>query len=391
MNILIHGAHFKNKGAELMLLAIKQQLQTWPECQSVAGCLRTGTYQQRKQVGISHLTWRGAFRPPYNRIPYSIYPEYFISQVLPASLRKALNIIIETEIDAVLDASGFTIGDQWGIEKNRRMATLCSRWHQQGKKVILLPQAFGPFEIPEIRQAAKEVIDSSDLIIARDKTSYQNLISISGKPGCIKLFPDFTNILKKKTPDYIRELSGRACIIPNSRMIDSTPSDVSYRYLDFLRLCFEKLEHAKLNPFLLLHDKGDLELAKNLDKKITDGIEIVREEDSMQLKGIISEARVVVSSRFHGIVSALSQAVPCIATGWSHKYKELMQDYGCEEYIIDLKHKEYIEDRLNKIIDTLEDADSRHALVGNMLQRGSRQKQLTLDMWSEIHHFLKKA
>jgi colanic acid/amylovoran biosynthesis protein len=46
----------------------------------------------------------------------------------------------------------------------------------------------------------------------------------------------------------------------------------------------------------------------------------------------------VVGSRYHGIIAALSQMVPALVLGWSHKYFELMRDVGTEEYIADYKN-----------------------------------------------------
>jgi colanic acid/amylovoran biosynthesis protein len=41
-------------------------------------------------------------------------------------------------------------------------------------------------------------------------------------------------------------------------------------------------------------------------------------------RAVIGRCDYLVGSRFHALVFALSQAVPCTALGWSHKYGELM-------------------------------------------------------------------
>jgi len=41
-----------------------------------------------------------------------------------------------------------------------------------------------------------------------------------------------------------------------------------------------------------------------------------------------------VASRFHAVVGCLSQSVPTLAFGWSHKYRELLDDFGVAERLV---------------------------------------------------------
>lgn len=44
----------------------------------------------------------------------------------------------------------------------------------------------------------------------------------------------------------------------------------------------------------------------------------------------------VIGSRYHSLVAALSCGVPCIAIGWSHKYAELMAECDSDDCLFSL-------------------------------------------------------
>jgi colanic acid/amylovoran biosynthesis protein len=89
---------------------------------------------------------------------------------------------------------------------------------------------------------------------------------------------------------------------------------------------------------LLLHTSGqpDRDLAQLLsEEEGVRGVECVVRDDPYEIKEIISGAHAVVGSRFHGLASALSQGVPSVALGWSHKYAALFSDFGIRDYAFD--------------------------------------------------------
>ncbi len=57
--------------------------------------------------------------------------------------------------------------------------------------------------------------------------------------------------------------------------------------------------------------------------------------DASAVKAVIAACDVVLVSRFHAMVGALSQAVPVVVLGWSHKYAEVMARFGQEQRVTD--------------------------------------------------------
>jgi polysaccharide pyruvyl transferase WcaK-like protein len=55
------------------------------------------------------------------------------------------------------------------------------------------------------------------------------------------------------------------------------------------------------------------------------------------IKQVIARADVLLVSRFHAMVGALSMGVPTAVLGWSHKYAEVMARFGLDGVVMDYK------------------------------------------------------
>ncbi|WP_298524096.1 polysaccharide pyruvyl transferase family protein [uncultured Christiangramia sp.] len=371
MVIELRGVEFVNKGAELMFHAIKQQLDAkFPN--AILVMEKTARAPRNKHIEFDVYTKLNFQRFKINWGKYG--------HLIPKSTRIKNNLILEEEVDIIIDASGFAFGDQWGADYgNRRLANKISVWKENGKKIILLPQAFGPFNKEGMSDMMETILKNAELIFAREEKSLQFLKELEFSESVYK-FPDFTNLIKGNVPSEFDSQKNQIPIIPNYKMIEKGVSKTTY--LKFLVHCIEYMQSLKLNPFFLIHEgKRDQQIADEVNKMINDKIDIIDPKDPIKVKGIIGVSQFVISSRYHGLISALSQGIPCITTTWSHKYKLVAQEYEVEKFLVD-----DLEDfsAISNSIQELADSSKRQIITERLLDKSQKFKIMTKEMWSKV-------
>ena len=374
--IEIYGIGFPNKGAELMLYAIVDQLkkqygddiaiccQPW---QSHIDGYRILGHKNILQLGS--LTFKGMDLS-------------FLFNFLPLKLLKTFGIVRPKDIDLVLDASGLRYSDSWGINAAKKSLKKYKKLAKKGKNFILMPQAFGPFENKELAKVIQEIVGLSSLCFPRDNVSYKNIIKICGESDKIIQFPDFTNLATPESNFQTDHLQNVVMIIPNQRMLDKTESSVSNNYYNFLLNAGKYLLKKGENLVILNHEGSeDFNICKQLSSDLG-GVEILNHWNPLAIKAAIGRVKLLISSRFHGCVSGLSQGVPVIATSWNHKYEMLLKEYNLGGNIISLKNKE-IDFSLFESAIKFEDS--------NALQKESNKiKKSTELMWKYVFSIVDK-
>ena len=376
--IEIRKSGFVNKGAELMLYAVLEKIkQEFPDAKFVMETSSDAPYERRALLGFYQ-------KPSLFRLGFQ-FGELF--RLVPNIVKKMLGIVDDKKIDVVIDIAGFLYSDQWGVRSSQELANSCERWKKNDTIVILMPQAFGPFNTPRIRKYIKNAIDNADLVFAREKISYEYLVDVIGKRSSLKMAPDFSNLIQGVLPEDFDTENNRFCLVPNYRMVDKTSKEKSAAYLPFMIKCAEYLVEKGKKPFVLVHEgANDLMLAEAMNKAVGGVMPIVKETHALKIKGILGACEGTVGSRFHGLVSALSQGVPALATGWSHKYQMLFEDYGFPCGVLDVTCSE---EELHKKLDLLIEPDSKAKIEESIKKEAENLKGESERMWSEVMAVLK--
>ena len=330
MIIELKGVEFDNKGSALMLQSILVALRSrYPDIEFALSANIKSPASARHQVARYRKVTLRKLYLDLNRLTYRL------PRCVSAFLKKR-GVVFEGQVDAIIDASGFAYSDQWSPYMSLyHLAGEIARCHNANKPYIFLPQAFGPFSEARCQALLAKSLPKAALVCARDSASHQHLEQISGALPQLVQAKDFTNILKPTPyawPDLFTETADvpKACIVVNVNM--ATPKNKNKgwltRYTDMILHSIHVYQEQGLFPFFLNHEgAGDARMITQLNALLSVPLPVIAPVDALTVKQVIASSDAVLSSRFHGCVSALSSGIPCLGTSWSHKYEALYEDY----------------------------------------------------------------
>lgn len=292
-------------------------------------------------------------------------------------------IVAGRQISALVDCSGYAYGDTWGIERVRARTAHYRRLTRAGARIIFLPQAFGPFQDVEKRDACRHLFELADLIYARDSASLEHLRELNLAAEVAGPVPDITHSLLSRLPADAASWKRRVCIIPNARMLDRTDPETAANYFSFMVSAMRMARRHSLEPVLLVHEANDRPLAERLA-----AVDQVRTpvivEDALVARGMIGASRAVIGARYHALISALAQGVPALATSWSHKYEQLFADYRRPEWVMPVNSGP---EAVTHFLRAVADSTTRQ-----QLQLASDRQRIEVEaMWNRVEAMLRET
>ena len=391
MNILVHGGHFVNKGAEAMLRTVQAELGRrldratfWFLNYPIHTTLREVQLAESAELRLASsrnlgrqaaaLAWGMLSRAAVRRAA-------FYSPVAAFTNRH------HDEIDAGVDVSGFAFGDEWGPAAAKRTLPIVRYCAATVRPWIFLPQAWGPFTRPEIANRVREFLQRAALVYARDEQSHAHLDTLlRGSSTQIQRAPDIAFRFQSGEPQVGAEVLRAAGlpvgrqpfigVVPNMRVYERSPgSGLDNGYvkclLDLVRHGVRELGAVVvLVPHEIKYGDRAAPDDRYLCRLLRDGCAgdglvtaLVDEYSAAAIKSVIGHLSLLIGSRYHAIVAALSLGIPAVVMGWSHKYAELMRSVGLERYLLDYREIDPLAAR-----QMLADAWARRQVNGAMVE-----------------------
>lgn len=382
-NFVITGIQMRNKGSQAMFLSLYYGLKAiYKDCNVVGFANK---YDEPEQYAFSLLPYdyytRMVFKYRLNSVPL-LAPLATAAAAFWRKTDKWNGKVGEMDAalknaDAILDASGYTLGSGWGKGGGRLLLQTIRIAKRYNKPIILMPQSFGPFDWgeeddAEFLQEVTEELRYCTRIYAREREGYECLTSLGldnvelSADMVIReeIFPQASEI----HPDYdgsgvTYPAPGSVGFIINENVFRIGDADA---VLDLYARILDKLVDDGEKVHILNTSTADTHLTERvLDKtRNRDKVDIISGEySSPELIDIIGRFKYVVASRYHSVVFAYRSGVPAIILGWASKYIDLAAHFAQDDYVFDIR-----EPGVDAIFDKIDKMGANHALEAQKIK-----------------------
>ena len=229
-----------------------------------------------------------------------------------------------------------------------------------GRPVVKGSQAMGPFTSPAVRFSARKVLPRLSQVTARGDITHENLKGLSLQN--VVSGADLAFLLNATSED--QRQAEILVPIQEKTVVGVVPSQVVCNYSertkgtyvqDMVQMidALQNLGHqVVLLPHSIQLDKpaskmNDLPLTQEICAQVSAPPLVVDTDESPgTLRAIIERCDLLITSRFHAMISSLATATPTLVIGWSHKYREVLAQFDQDDAAIDyrdLKVEEVVE------------------------------------------------
>jgi len=224
-----------------------------------------------------------------------------------------------------------------------------------GRPTVFVSQTMGPFNKWLNRIQAKWTLRRAAAVHGRGRPSAENVRQLGINavyrpdlsfpmhvPPIAKVAAESAIVadLLKQRDDLGKQLIG---IAPNSIVMNKATTK-GMDYVGFLVGVIKEIEQRGYLPVLIPHSfRSDKSKTHNNDRSLCavvlerlggacECLYLEQDLSSQQLRSFIGELYILVASRFHSMVSALSMGVPPVTFGWGHqKYSEVLAEFRATE------------------------------------------------------------
>jgi colanic acid/amylovoran biosynthesis protein len=294
-------------------------------------------------------------------ILFGLLPWLLLGKILPGAVPRRWREHLQAlaECDAVLLIGGTTFADSmlykvpWNV-----LAALPG--YLLGKPTLFLSQTFGPLRHPLNRWLARWTLSRAAAVHGRGRTSGEWLERCGLGRGEHRpdlsfslAIPPFEEIAQR-VPAVRRlqdEVFARGIpavgVAPNS-IVEAKAQRAGLDYVEFLAGAIRTIRARGFQPVLIPHCYLDSASRRhNNDRGLCAAVlERLGADDACfyldadltaaELRSAISRLHLLVSSRFHSMISALATGVPPLTYGWGgHKYLEVLARFEVSELYAD--------------------------------------------------------
>ena len=350
------AAYSANKGAASMVQALIDNL---PEHVGPVRIIAVSTHPNpdRKAYAQARLDVEVVSQKPAElallHLPLAALAGLLRSTALPwrwICQPAALRALADADVVADLSGISFVDGRRFVVLVYNALVVMVPLL--LGRPVVKCSQALGPFDTKLNRRLAGLVLPRLRTICPRGSMTRRHLEEF----GLTNLAPAADLAFAMRVPVATRErMRSRLAEAAPGPYLILAPSQVVATYcrrrgLDYAGIMAEFVDAVvavteytvvviahSAQPEAGVNHMNDLPLCREIVGRVRLSEHIVFFDEDLlptELRAVIAQGALLVTSRFHAMISALAETKPLLVIGWSHKYAEVLDAFGMADAAI---------------------------------------------------------
>lgn len=265
---------------------------------------------------------------PWGR-PRSLLKEHVLQRQGMAEYLGGFDLIWDTR-------SGDSFADIYGLERHVTMSLVHEFAYRAGTPIMLAPQTIGPFRSKRGRIFARRTLSHSAAVFTRDAKSAEESTHLGRPPDRITADLVFGIDVPAAGArrDVLLNVSG--LLWTDNPHVDAAAYRSTLVEL-VLRLQADGREVTLFAHVLDSDDNdNDVPAVRDLERLLSGTVDTVIPRDLDDARQTIAGSALVVGSRMHACLNALSVGVPAIPLAYSRKFRGLMEGVGWTD-VFDLR------------------------------------------------------
>lgn len=303
--------------------------------------------------------------------------------------------------DYILDiGQGDSFADIYGKDRFNGINLIHREAMELHKPYCLLPQTIGPFKDDAIRTEAVKAITNADIVMARDKQSYDYTKQIAPQQKNLKEYIDVAFFLpytrQHFDKDFIHVGLNISALLWHGGYTQDNQFGLKDDYQKTVREIisfFLSIPNVKLHliPHVVgseRHVENDYAVSFDLQKEFNNQNLILSPLflSPVDAKDYISGMDFFMGARMHSTIAAFSSGVPVIPMAYSRKFNGLFIDTLSYNHMADLKT-----DTSNEVLDKIKDAFANRSLLKEEIDVQNNtvvteKKQLLVEYLKKFFH-----
>lgn len=233
--------------------------------------------------------------------------------------------------DLVWDTrSGDSFADIYGIDRHLTMSLVHEFAAQAGTPVAMAPQTVGPFNTRRGRALGRRTLHRSRYVFARDPESAREA-KTQGRPADL-VTADLVFAIDQPAPGRPRDVLFNV----SGLLWHENPHVDAAAYRRTVRETIARLRADGRAVTLLAHvldspnPDNDVPVVRELAAENDGQLEVVVPTGLDDVRSTIAGANVLIGSRMHACLNALSVGVPAVPLAYSRKFAPLLHSVGWE-------------------------------------------------------------